>query len=59
MTEREYNRIVSRQRRLPDMLSSARRKVAALESEARRYGMVELLPCANSGAPASREGVGV
>ena len=29
-------------RRLPAMLENARRKVAALETEARRYGMDEL-----------------
>ena len=30
-------------RRLPAMLENARRKVAAYENEARRYGMTELL----------------
>jgi hypothetical protein len=30
-------------RRLPAMLDGARRKVAAYEAEARRYGMTELL----------------
>lgn len=35
----EYNR----RRYLPDQLDAARRKVAALEVEAARYGMTELL----------------
>jgi len=43
MTEREYRAIVNRQRRLPDMLDAARRKVRHLEAEAARYGMHELL----------------
>jgi hypothetical protein len=43
MTEREYRAIINRQRRLPEMLDAARRKVRALENEARRYGMKELL----------------
>ena len=37
-----------RVRILPEQLEGARRKVAALESEARRYGMTDLLesrPC--------------
>lgn len=43
MTKQEYDRLVNRQRRLPDQLDCARRKVAALENEARRYGMTDLL----------------
>lgn len=35
----EYYRI----NRLPEMLANARRKVAALENEARRYGFTDLL----------------
>ncbi|WP_153269308.1 hypothetical protein [Novosphingobium sp. BW1] len=34
---------VSRIKRLPALLDSARRKVAALECEARRYGFTDLL----------------
>lgn len=43
MGEQEYRAIINRQRRLPEQLEAARRKVAALECEARRYGMGELL----------------
>lgn len=43
MGPREYQAIVNRQRRLPEQLNAARRKVVALEREARRYGMIELL----------------
>lgn len=43
MGEREYRAIINRQRRLPEQLDAARRKVTALENEARRYGMSELL----------------
>ena len=39
----EYRRIVNRQRRLPDQLTAARRRVRDLELEAKRYGMFELL----------------
>lgn len=40
MTRAEENRL----RRLPEMLDLARRKVAALENEARRHGLRDLLP---------------
>lgn len=43
MTEREYLSIINKQRRLPAQLAAARRRVAALEREALRYGLVELV----------------
>jgi hypothetical protein len=43
MTEQEYRAIVNRQHRLPGMIERARRNVLALENEARRYGMNDLL----------------
>lgn len=43
MSEREYRAIVNRQRRLPEMLDAAYRRGDALENEACRYGMAELL----------------
>lgn len=42
-SEREYRAIINRQRRLPEQLDAARRRVTALENEAKRYGMTELL----------------
>ena len=48
MTEQEYQRLQNKMRRLPNQLEAARRRVAALENEACRYGMTELLesrPC--------------
>ena len=43
MTDKELAYLDSRVRRLPDMLDRARAKVKALENEARRYGMDDLL----------------
>lgn len=43
MTQREYMRVVNRQRRLPDQLAAARARVKGLEAEALRLGMEELL----------------
>lgn len=41
--EREVTHEYFRRRRLPEMLECARRKVAALENEAKRYGLDDLL----------------
>lgn len=43
MTEREYRALINRQRRLPEQLEAARRRVAMLEAEARRLGLKELV----------------
>lgn len=43
MTPRQYQAIINRQRRLPEQLDAARRKVRHLEAEAIRYGMHELV----------------
>lgn len=43
MTEREYRSIVNRQRRLPEQIGAARKRLANLEAEAVRLGMTELL----------------
>lgn len=40
---RRLQRILRRQRYLPEQLEAARKKVVMLENEARRYGMEELL----------------
>ena len=40
---RHRDPIYGRTRYLPSQLDAARRKVAALENEARRYGMLHLL----------------
>ena len=43
MTEAATRYLEHRLRYLPTALESARRKLAALETEARRYGMTDLL----------------
>ncbi len=43
MAEAEYRQIINLQRRLPEQLERARRRVRQLESTAKRLGMVELL----------------
>ncbi len=43
MSQREYMSLCNRMRRLPLQLEAARRKVEALEREALRYGMTELV----------------
>ncbi len=43
LDERAYKQIRYRQRMLPAQLDLARRKVVALEREAKRLGMYELL----------------
>lgn len=43
MSQREYDAIINKQRRLPDMLRRARQRVRQLEAEALRYGMKDLL----------------
>lgn len=40
MTESEYNAIINRQRRLPDQIEAARKKLSMLLVEAGRYGMI-------------------
>lgn len=42
-SDRQVEYMKQRMRRMPEMLDGARRKVAALENEARRYGMDHLL----------------
>lgn len=42
-TSQAYDPLAQRIRYLPGQLERARRKVTALENEARRYGMTELL----------------
>jgi hypothetical protein len=39
MSEREYRAITNRQRRLPEQLIAARRRVKALEAECKRYAI--------------------
>jgi hypothetical protein len=41
MTEREYNAIINRQRRLPEQIWAARKKLAMLIAEAERHGMLD------------------
>lgn len=43
MTDRELRYVKYRQRYLPGQLAAARARVAALENEARRYGMHYIL----------------
>lgn len=43
MNTQEYQRIINRQRRLPEQLSAARQRVRHLEAEAVRLGLRELV----------------
>jgi hypothetical protein len=43
MSPQEYNRVINRQRRLPEQLDRARARVRQLEAEAARLGMRELV----------------
>lgn len=43
MSQVEYQAIINRQRRLPEQLHRARRRVQQLENEAARLGLRELL----------------
>ena len=43
LTEREYRHLDYRVRALPQQLANTRRKLAALEAEAKRYGLHDLV----------------